>query len=76
MNNDNGRLCTDSDFFFKSPICDYNPLFNPYDSSSGIDKNPFELKENFNNIKRINNPYNIIFCVLFIILLVLLVYKK
>lgn len=46
-----GRLCgCNNDFCMKTSLCNYNPLLNPYDSSSGIDKNPFEMKESFLNI--------------------------
>jgi len=74
----NKKLCNYNEFSLKSPFCDYKPLLNPYDSSSGIDRNPFEIKENFNNIKkRYNHKNNIIFFVLFLIIfIILLVYKK
>ena len=46
-----GRLCRcNNDFCLKTAMCDYNPLSNPFESSSGIDKNPFEMKEDFSNI--------------------------
>jgi hypothetical protein len=68
-----GRLCScNNDFCLKSPLCDYNSLTNPYDSSSGIDKNPYELKEGFKNIKNIKNIDNhsnsIIYFIIFIII--------
>ena len=54
-----GRLCNcNNDFCIKSPLCDYNPLLNRFDSSSGIDKNPYELKEQFKNIKNMDNHSN------------------
>lgn len=73
-----GRICNYNDFSLKSPICHYNSLLNPYESSSGIDKNPFELQENFNNLKkRYKHSNNIIYFVIFFILLILLLaYKK
>ena len=56
-----GRLCgCNNDFCMKTALCDYNPLLNPYDSSSGIDKNPFEMKENYTNMYiNTQNDYNI-----------------
>jgi len=74
----NKKLCNYNEFSLKSPFCDYNPRNNPYDSSSGIDINPFEFKENFNNIKKRNTHSNniIFFIIFFIILIILLVYKK
>ena len=73
-----GRMCNYNDFSLKSPICDYNSLLNPYESSSGIDKNPFELQENFNNIKKRYHHKNniIIYIIFFIVVILLLVYKK
>lgn len=69
-----GRLCNHNDFSLKSPICDYNLFVNRYESSSGIDKNPFELQENFNNIKkRYNHKNNIIIYIIFFIVVILLV---
>ena len=79
-----GRLCNcNNDFCLKSPLCDYNPLLKRFDSSSGIDKNPYELKEelkeNFKNIKNMDNHSNsIIYFIIFIIfgLIILSIYKK
>ncbi len=77
-----GRLCScNNDFCMKTSLCDYNPLLNPYDSSSGIDKNLFEMKENYSNIldynnDKINNNYIIIILILLIIVIIYLLSKK
>jgi len=71
-----GRLCgCNNDFCMKSSMCDYNPLLNPYDSSSGIDKNPFEMKENYSNLEiiNINNSNNINKYIIVIILILILI---
>lgn len=70
----NGRLCNHNDFSLKSPICDYNLFLNGYESSSGIDKNPFELQENFATGKnRYNHTKNRLYYVFLFIVMILLV---
>lgn len=72
-----GRMCNYNDFSLKSPICYYNSLLNPYESSSGIDKNPFELKENFMTGKnRYNHPKNKLYYVFLFIVVILLLYIR
>jgi len=68
-----GRLCgCNNDFCMKSSICEYNPLLNPFDSSSGIDKNPFEMKENYKNLENINNNNNIKYIIIILIILIII----
>jgi hypothetical protein len=60
-----GRLCNcNSGICIKSPLCDYDPFKNPFQSSSGVDLNPYERNEDFKNhnfgYKYIhNNQHNI-----------------
>ena len=70
-----GRLCgCNNDFCMKTSLCDYKSLSNPYGSSSGIDKNPFELQENFATGKnRYNHPKNRLYYVFLFIIMILLV---
>ena len=73
----NKKICNYNEFSLKSPFCDYNPRNNPYDSSSGIDINPFEFKENFMyRKKKYNHTNSMIYIILFILIILLLVYKK
>jgi hypothetical protein len=71
-----GRLCScNNDFCLKSPLCDYNTLLNPYDSSSGIDKNQFERKEDFRGLNKRENHNSInITQIIVIITTILLLY--
>jgi hypothetical protein len=79
-----GRLCNcNNDFCLKSSLCDYNPILNPYESSSGIDdnlrhiKSPYSMKEKFNNIKLNKNNSNIVLFLLLISgIIILSVYKN
>lgn len=75
-----GKICNYSDFSLKSPICDYNSLLNPYESSSGIDKNPFELQENFitgkNRYTHSKNRLYYVFLFIVMILLVSFIFPK
>lgn len=69
-----GRICNHNDFSLKSPICDYNSFLNPYESSSGIDKNLFELRENFATGKnRYTYPKSKLYYVFLFIIMILLV---
>jgi hypothetical protein len=43
-----GGLCV------KKSLCYYDPMSSSYDSSSGIDINPYEKNENFGNISKCN----------------------
>jgi hypothetical protein len=75
-----GRMCgCNNDFCIKSPLCDYNTLTNPYDSSSGIDKNQFEKRtyEYYDNlIKSEKNNNYIIILIIIIIIIIYLLSKK
>ena len=80
-----GRLCNcNNDFCLKSAFCDYNPLSNPYSSSSGIDdninlfKSPYSLKEKFNNINLNNQNMDITLFIIFIFIgiIILSIYQK
>ena len=80
MSSGTGRLCDcNNDFCMKTAMCNYNPLLNPYNSSSGIDKNPFEMKESYTNLKlrgdfkkKIYKQY--IKLILFILLIIIIYY--
>ena len=75
MSSGTGRLCgCNNDFCMKTAMCNYNPLLNPYNSSSGIDKNPFEMKETYTNLNLKKKNYKQYIKLILFVLLIIIIY--